>query len=183
MNDTVTGVILSGGRSRRFGSDKALYLLEGTPMIKRVYTTVSKVVTPVFISVNSGETMYSIPVRHIVDKFPDAGPLAGIYTALLSAPTDWILVVAVDLPYVTTQDLQKLLDARASSLDAVVATSEERMQPLAGCYHKRISSMVRQRLKNKHYAVTACLENMTFKAVPLDPRSLSNLNTPPDKAD
>ena len=175
----MTGVLLTGGRSSRFGSDKALYEIDGVSMIKRTYAALKEVAYPVFISVATRDAAYPLPSRHIVDRFPHAGPLAGIHAAVSHAPTDWVLVLAVDLPYLTASDLQHLLNARTDTLDAVVATTRERMQPLAGCYHKRIEPVLRQCLIQDQRAVVPCIEQLAFKTVTLSEASLRNLNFPP----
>ena len=64
-------------------------------------------------------------------------PASGRYVySTLPRPIGWVIVLAVDLPFIKKEDLKSLLAARDASTDAVVATSNERIQPLAGCYRK-----------------------------------------------
>ncbi len=105
----VEGLVLAGGRSRRFGCDKALATVDGTPMINRVYETVASVAFRVRVSVRSVHQLYDKRWEYVVDQFAGCGPLAGIHAGLLSCEAPWLLVVATDYPFMTVRDLEKLL--------------------------------------------------------------------------
>ena len=181
MADSVAGVILAGGQSRRFGSDKALFQIEGVPLIQAAYETLIQVASPLFVSVASTQTRYNIPATHLPDATGHAGPLAGIYAALNASPHDWLLVLAVDIPFITPTHLQKLLDARTPTTDAVIAASKDRIHPLCACYHKRSLPSAKKLLDQSTYRVTTFLNTLNTQAVKLTPSHiLTNLNTPPD---
>lgn len=175
----IPGVILAGGQSRRFGSDKALYELDGNIMIHRVHQAIRNVAHPVCVSVSSQGIRYPIDAKHLADTYPDAGPLGGIYTALSQIDPGWLLVVAVDVPYLQPDDVQRLLAARTPSTDIVVAASDGRIQPLAGCYHSRLAPAMKAWLQEGRRAVMPFIESFQVTRVALPSTSLVNVNTPP----
>ena len=81
----------------------------------------------------------------VVDRVADAGPLAGLEAALVRARFPRLLVVAVDLPAMTSDYLCRLVD-RAAEGTGVVPVRDGRYEPLAALYPRRVLDMVRRRL-------------------------------------
>lgn len=177
--DPVTGVILAGGQSRRFGSDKALFELNGRPLIERAYQVLSQVSDSVFVSVGSEHTRYPVPATHLYDKPGYAGPLAGIFAGMAASTTPWILVLAVDLPYVEAADLKRLLAARGAESDAIIARSADRIHPLCACYHRRSLSVAKELLDQGQFAVSGFTSALNTHVIGYSEDTLTNLNTPP----
>ena len=122
----VTGAILAGGRSTRFGDeDKAVASLAGTPMIRRVADRLAGTAPPVepgAAAASDGEPVidnlvvncradqrepiadamagYPLEVAYVEDETPDQGPMAGIRNACRGAPDEWTVIVACDMPFV-----------------------------------------------------------------------------------
>ena len=104
----LTAVILAGGESRRMGRDKALVEFEGKAMWRRQLRLL-QALEPIEILV-SGPRRAEFPatLRSIEDAGPSRGPLAGLATALQAAKAGLVLVVAIDLPLMTTEFLESL---------------------------------------------------------------------------
>jgi len=128
-----TGVIVSGGQSTRFGeADKAVAELAGTPMIRRVADRLETVVDALVVNCREdqrgaiGAAMdgYSLPVTFAIDEQPDLGPMAGIYTGLRAAESEYAAVVACDMPFVDPAFLECLFE-RADGHDAALARLED----------------------------------------------------------
>lgn len=110
------GVVLAGGESRRFGSPKALAVLEGEPLWKRAHARVAGAGLPVLVLANDpgvvAEVVGTAEVR--ADLRPGLGPLAGIETGLREAEARGIrgvLVFACDLTRVSGQMLVELVQS------------------------------------------------------------------------
>ncbi len=104
------GVILAGGRSTRMGFDKAFAHLHGRALIEHAIACLAPQVTRLVINSNRDHARFA---RYGLPVFADAapgvcGPLAGIYTALTRWPNDAIVTVAVDLPFLPTDLVQRL---------------------------------------------------------------------------
>ena len=130
----LTGAIVAGGRSTRFGEvDKAVAPLAGTPMIRRVADRLAGVDDPIDPGggrASGGEAVvrdlvincradqrptieeamdgYPLAVRYAVDEEPDQGPMAGIRNACRGASGEYVAVVACDMPFVDPTLIERL---------------------------------------------------------------------------
>lgn len=176
MYHNITGLILAGGQSKRFGSDKALHVIDGQSMIQRIYDVLSVIADPMFISTGMSDRNYGLPVKHLIDTYPDAGPLAGLHAGLLVADTEWLVVLATDLPFVTTDILKQLIDQCDEISDAVVARSMNRIQPLCGCYRTKLAKLAANRLQQKKRSVMGFLDSLNVKTVDIPGAAMRNIN-------
>jgi len=179
---STTGLILAGGRSRRFGADKARHPVRDQPMIEHVYAALAAVAGEVYVSVRALEEGDGFPATALPDRLPDAGPLGGLHAGLHAARTPWLLVVACDLPFITPEALERLLEARDKAVQAVVAENEQgRLQPLCACYRVSILPVVEARLQAGRRAMHGLLDQLeTVGTVRLPDEVLRNINRPTD---
>ena len=185
MATDLTGLLLAGGRSRRFGSDKALAEIDGVSLIARSYAALAPLCTEVLVGVGPDERVYPLPgpARIVTDGVPDAGPLAGLAAGLAALRTPWLLVIACDLPFVTLGVLRSVAEARRGDLDAVVgSTPDGRSQPLCACYSHSVLPAIRSQLENGDYALYKLLTRLRTATVPVPHDALRNINTPGDLA-
>ena len=179
-----TGLILAGGRSRRFGEDKARYEVDGRAMIERVVDTVATVAQPVLVSVGERSNSFAglRNVGYVADDYKDAGPLAGLHAGLQKAQTPWLLALACDMPFLEVETLRTLLAARTPAADAIVArTPDGRRHPLCACYHARTLPVVIQQLQKGRFALRTLLEQLSdVRFVDLPAGPLRNVNRPVD---
>ena len=133
----LTAVILAGGESRRMGRDKAWMELDGQPLIALAVEKVRRLgVREVFISGRPGEDYSVLKCGVLVDLVPNFGPLGGIERALHFCETPLLLVLAVDLPRMTTTFLETLV-ARCDRLTGTVPKVNGGIEALAAIYPKR----------------------------------------------
>lgn len=126
-----TGVVLAGGRSQRFGGiDKTRLPLGGRTLLQRAIDALS----PVTVSclVVGGRPAGDVSV--VPDRYPGAGPLGGILTALDIIDTSHALLLAADLPFISGSLLQ---DLRCAGADAAVASLQHADGRLALCLSVR----------------------------------------------
>jgi molybdopterin-guanine dinucleotide biosynthesis protein A len=185
-----TAVVLVGGRSRRFGGDKAAAMVGGRPVIARVLDTVRAVCRRVIV-VSSAEGLPGLrlpaDVEVVADEYPGTGPLGGICTGLRRAACDRALVVGADMPFLNRALLG--LMAQLEGYDAVVPRrSDGHLQPLHAVYAPACLPAMEARLARGELAVWPVLREVRTRYLheaeytPLDPEGLSffNLNTPAD---
>jgi molybdopterin-guanine dinucleotide biosynthesis protein A len=172
---TFAGLLLAGGSSTRFGSDKRGARLDGEAMLGLTYRTVCSVVEDVNISVGDAGDIPEVvailkdadrPVSEkmlICDIDPKKGPLGGIYSAMTALDSDWLLVLAVDLPRITSGTLRALIDRATPRCSIVVAVDEkDRIQPLAGCYNRRILPYIEHALREKRCGMKDFLDRVAM---------------------
>jgi molybdopterin-guanine dinucleotide biosynthesis protein A/rhodanese-related sulfurtransferase len=149
MSGALTGAVLTGGASRRMGTDKALVAVDGTPMVHRVAGALAAagVSSVVCIGGDAGG-LGSLGLVVVPDRWPGDGPLGGLATALASAPAGWVLVAGCDQPWLDPVILRRLIDAADASPDAaaVVFRTGGHRQPLPGLYSTTLAAAVVDRV-------------------------------------
>lgn len=131
-----SAVILAGGKSSRMGRDKARLEIAGQTLLARQIALVRDVgAHEVFIS-DRGQSDYStFGCRVLRDRFPDAGPLAGIERALDASTSPLLLVLAVDMPAMNGTILGNVIAACSDDCGAI-PKSRHGIEPLAAIYPK-----------------------------------------------
>ena len=164
----VEGFILVGGASSRMGADKSALVLGGQTIVERIATTMRSVAKKVSV-VGAKDRIYPLPV--VYDLAESWGPLGGIHAALTSAETKWCVVIACDLPFVTDELLQRLLNLRFDNraiFDAVVPIqADDHPQPLCAVYEKDscLAAAERAIAKGEH-SPRALLDKVNARYVP-----------------
>src|SRR5947209_7267292 len=105
----VVGAVMAGGRSSRFGRDKALLVVNGETLLQRTVATLREVAADVVVLGPPERATQVSGVEVLQDAVPGIGPLGGIYTALRARPGCAALVVAVDMPFLNAVLLRHLV--------------------------------------------------------------------------
>lgn len=110
VSERTLGLILAGGRSRRMGQDKAFVSLAGRPLIEHVVARLAPQVDALIISSNAPrERFAALPLPVLADVYGGfRGPLAGVHAALSAYPNDIVVSVAVDLPLLPPDLVERL---------------------------------------------------------------------------
>lgn len=124
MSD-VTALILAGGKASRMGgAAKHLIVVDGATIFARQVAVLAPLVAEILVS---GAEVAGH--RTVIDAEPDLGPLSGIAAGLAAARTAWLLVIAGDMPNISSP-LVSLLVSRTSECDAVGIRIGGRPEPL-----------------------------------------------------
>ena len=158
------GFVLVGGRSSRFGSDKAAHAIDGRPMALLVAEAIRPCVASVTL-VGDASKYASFGLPAITDRTPRSGPLGGIVAALDHACAPLCLIVACDMPRVGSAPLAALLrEAARTGADAVVPkTGDGRLQPLCAVYAKRAAPPLARALRDGTRKVADALGGLDWK--------------------
>jgi len=178
----VTGLILAGGASRRFGHDKALAELAGVPFVALVHAALAGHASEVLIATGTEPRAYPVAARVVLDPVADAGPLAGLVAGLEAAETPWLLSAAVDLPYLTPAALRPLLAAASDDADVLVAVDADgRRQPTVALWRTRTAApAARGCLTEQRLALRDLLGRVVVRDVRIEGGALHNVNAPQD---
>jgi molybdenum cofactor guanylyltransferase len=130
MKDT-EAFILVGGASRRMGTDKSQLLIERQTFTERISETLLKLTDSVTIV---GKQPEGSTLPSVSDVYPQWGALGGLHAALAACRRDWAIVVACDLPFVTTELFFLLASLRLDHEAVVPIQPDGRPQPLAALY-------------------------------------------------
>lgn len=183
--DAIHPVVLTGGRSRRFGRDKLLEPVgePPRPLVRAPIEALRAVFGPRVRIVGDADPAVALLADGIIpDALPGNGPIGGVVSALeyLGAP---IFVLGGDMPAFTPAHIRRILDAAASHPDAwaVLAANSSVLQPCAGIYRPAARSALRARLDSDRRSLHDALPGDRLVTVRIsDPRALANINTPDD---
>ncbi|MEW5991244.1 MAG: molybdenum cofactor guanylyltransferase [Chloroflexota bacterium] len=131
----VTGIVLAGGRSSRFGSDKLVAELDGRPLLHHAIEALAAV-TERIVVVAAPDANPNLPggldarVRIVHDPEPFGGPLAGLAAGLAAVETATALVVGGDMPRMVPAVLRRLATTTGPTRPAVHLEIPGRLHPL-----------------------------------------------------
>lgn len=156
---------MAGGRSSRFGQDKALYVYRGKPLAAWVLESFFAADGPFAERLIVSSRPYDFGVPVYPDLYPGSS-LGGLHAALTHATHDWVAVAACDMPFLTPAYWQQLLTYRSGADAVVVGGPQGRLEPLAALYHKRLLPNAERRLQAGDFRVQAFLAEANACIVP-----------------
>ncbi len=169
------------------GSDKAFLEFGGCTLLERAIETVGEVCGVVTIVGDAAKFASYGPVA--ADLYPGCGPLAGIHAALAHSSAELNLVMAVDMPFVSSQLIAFLL-ASASESDAtvVVPRTSSGLQPLCAVYRRAFAAAAEEALRAGKYKIDAVFPAVVVRMIDeadllragFSERMFLNVNTPED---
>jgi molybdopterin-guanine dinucleotide biosynthesis protein A len=162
----LTGVLLVGGASTRFGSPKALAELGGETLAERAWRTLAEACDEVLAVGKGGE---ALPFPVLADGVEERAAIHGVVAGLRAAANDVVVVLPVDCPGMTARALRELADA---CRDAAVPQTG----PLPGAFRKTALAA----LESGELSLRRALEGLDVAVVELDAALLVNVNTPDD---
>lgn len=187
-----SAVILAGGKSSRMGRDKALIEIQGRSLLEKICLLARQCTDEVYIITPWVEKYQKIIPEncHIIQEIisPEAsnphGPLIGFAQALTHLDTDWVLLLACDLPHLTASEIQKWsrdLETTPPDAIALLPKSPQGWEPLCGFYRRSCSPSLNQYINRGGRSFQKWLENSIVKELTVsDRRLLFNCNTPAD---
>ena len=161
MSRPLTGFVLTGGKSSRMGTDKAMLRLpDGETLLEHALALVASVATEVRL-LGSREKYAGLAWAGTIveDIYADRGPLAGIHAGLKSSATELNLVLAVDMPRMTSACL-KYLVSRAEKSHALVIVPDiaGTQQPLCAVYRRDFWKIADQALEENRNKVNGAFQ-------------------------
>ena len=183
----MVGVILVGGKSRRYGRNKAMELFQGERLIDRRVRKIRALFPKVLVITNEPELYLHLDVTVVRDVIPGQGPLGGIYTGLLFAQGENVFVSACDMPFVRPALIRRMVQL-AGEYDVVIPEKKEGLEPLHAIYSSRClphskSMLDRGQLQVISFFPAVKVYRLSSDEIgQLDPQGLSffNINTPED---
>lgn len=175
----INAYILTGGQSRRFGSDKALYEYQGKSLINYSINLLSTYFEQLVIIAKDEAPYKQLEYPVIEDLISFQTPLAGIYTGLRHTNVEWNFFLACDMPLMTVEVLDKLCDELANTEQekVVVPKVGHHLQPLAALYHRSLADDFLE-IANKIDSVKDFIRSYNHKVVEFEnPKPFTNVNT------
>jgi molybdenum cofactor guanylyltransferase len=133
----LTVVIQAGGQSSRMGEDKALKPFLGRPLIQRVVDRMKPLANEIIVTTNQPAGYEFLNLRLVSDLKPGRGALGGLYTAVASASSPLVAVVACDMPFASPGLFESACGLMLEEgADVVIAKTDEGYEPLHALYRR-----------------------------------------------
>jgi molybdenum cofactor guanylyltransferase len=200
MSHSLAVLILAGGRSSRMGRDKASLEIDGIPLIRRIYDVVAACRDLAAQRLGDSAQIYVVtpwPQRYksilpatchfLPDLTPDCGPIVAFSDCLPKIEATWVLLLACDLPNLSTETVQTWIDRLplipAESVAYLAKHPHKGWEPLCGFYRQICDHSLRAYIDERGRSFQGWLQLQSVTELCIaDPNCLTNCNTPNDLA-
>ncbi len=181
----VSGVVLAGGKSSRYGRNKSLVKVAGIPLIERTLHVMQSLFAHVVLITNTPEAYAYLHLPMVPDLIKGLGPLGGIFTALHVIPEKSGFFVASDMPSLSPALIRYMVNLQ-DHMDVVVPRIDWKLEALHALYSKRCIPEIERLIQKGIYQVFRFFPNVHVRYVDkdeilkFDPRlkSFDNINRP-----
>jgi molybdopterin-guanine dinucleotide biosynthesis protein A len=153
----VTGIILSGGRSTRYGRNKALVNIDGVSLIERVIRVMGSIFKHIILITNTPDEYAHLGFPMYRDIIKGLGPIGGVYTGLSVIPNEAGFFVACDMPLLNKALIQYIIENRGRH-DAVVPRINGLVEALHALYTKGCLPVVKRLIDSRQYKTSLILK-------------------------
>ncbi|MFN6499346.1 MAG: molybdenum cofactor guanylyltransferase [Nostoc sp. DedQUE01] len=189
----LTAIVLAGGNSSRMGQDKALIPIQGVPLLQRVCDIAKGCADTVYVVTSWPERYQDLLLSgcQFIQEVPlpsaspqTHGPLVGFAQGLAQVQTEWVLLLACDLPRLRVEVLEEWatrLDTVGDDAIAALAHHPKGWEPLCGFYRRRCLPQLLDFINQGGRSFQEWLQQYPVEALPLpEPEMLFNCNAPED---
>ena len=182
---SITGIVLSGGKSSRLGEEKGLAQFNGRPLISYALNVVEKLCDIVLISANDHFDEYK-KFQHpvIPDVVSGIGPMGGISACLEQSTTRLNIIISCDVPFVNVELFNFLID-RIDNYQAALPLHNGFLEPLCGVYATNVLWYLNDFISKGNYKMMEFLKEINCLHLEVDKRNdffsdgmFANINTP-----
>ncbi|NJO43964.1 MAG: molybdenum cofactor guanylyltransferase [Cyanobacteria bacterium CRU_2_1] len=200
LNVSLSAIVLAGGQSSRMGRDKALVEVGGIPLLQRVCQVAQELAERVYVVtpwqeryqdwLDGGTVTLDGAIEFVQEIYQSGeasyhGPLVGFAQGLIRVQTDWVLLLACDLPQLNVEILRRWRGELSNVSEETIALLPQHPQgwwePLCGFYRRRCSVTLEKFIQEGGRSFQRWLVEQSVQALPLsDAQMLFNCNTPDD---
>ncbi len=181
----ISGIILAGGKSSRYGRNKALVEIHGVRLIEQVIRVMEPLFERLIIITNTLQDYAYLKLPMFEDLIKGLGPIGGIFTGLQTMSDEAGFFVACDMPYLNGELVRHMADVM-EGFDVVVPKVDWKVEPLHAIYTKRCIPAIKELIDNKDYQIIKCFQGVRVRylnkeeILDFDPelRSFFNINRP-----
>ena len=185
--DEIAGIILAGGKSLRYGQDKAFISLNGKFLIDKVISVMKQVFQDVIIIANEPKKYSGFGLPVYEDIIKGIGPIGGILTGITYIQKPAGFFVACDMPFLNPELIAYMVKIR-NGFDVVIPKIGKNIEPLHAIYTKNCLPHIKETIHKKAYGIRTFFSKVSVRYVEkqeiviYDPelKFLVNINTPED---
>ena len=160
----ITGIILAGGKSLRYGRNKALVEVDGTRLIERVISVMQSLFEDLIIITNTPREYDYLQLPMHQDVIKGLGPLGGIYTGLETISSESGFFVACDMPFLQNDLIRHMVEIKGD-FDAVVPKVDWKIEPLHAIYTRNCLPAIKRLIDAQGYQIIKFFDNVRVRWV------------------
>jgi molybdopterin-guanine dinucleotide biosynthesis protein A len=142
MIDISVGILV-GGKSSRMGENKARLQYKERTFFETIAQACQNFKN-IFVSVDDSRKYQDLPYPLVEDELSAYGPLEGVYQLLKAVPTQYVLVLATDMPLIRSELLEALVQQAIGKEDCIVLCVEGKPQPMCSIYSVNVLPVLKK---------------------------------------
>lgn len=181
-----TAVILAGGKSSRMGFNKEFLEIDGESLVKKNIEKLKTIFNEIIVVTNNPKYYESLNIITVQDIYFQRGPLSGIHVALKRSSSEYIYLLACDMPEVDTRFIKQMMEIVEKAEPEIAVTRRAgRIEPFNGFYSKKLVGRAEELLRQERLAIRALMEKAKVEFIDLhevqsEKDIFLNLNTQED---
>ena len=160
----ITGIILAGGKSLRYGRNKAMVEVDGTRLIERVISVMQPLFENLIIITNTPREYDYLQLPMHEDLIKGLGPLGGVYTGLETISGESGFFVACDMPFLQSDLIRHMVEIKGD-FDAVVPKVDWKIEPLHAIYTRNCLPAIKKLIDAQGYQIIKFFDNIRVRYV------------------
>ena len=176
----INAYILTGGQSRRLNTNKSLVRLNNKTLTEIIHQKLSSLFNKIYIV---GKENNFSDNNFIEDINPIQCPMNGIATAQNHSNSEWIFIIACDMPLIKPNIINSLYDSINSNAQVIAPIVNNRVQPLCAFYHKSVFKNLCIAIEKGDFKLIRLLDKLEILKVTIpvcDEEQFLNINYPKD---
>jgi molybdopterin-guanine dinucleotide biosynthesis protein A len=183
-SERIIGAVLAGGRSRRFGRDKALVRLRGRSLLTRALESLAPYAEERYLIAKTPGSYAAPGITPLTDRYAAASPLSGILTVAERLEAgDWLLLTACDIvvlwPGLIDRLFEEALSPGRTVREAALFSLEGRLQPFPGLYPAELLGYYRRAYAEGRMELTRIAAEMPHREASLERQDRGAAELPP----
>lgn len=166
LKDEITGIVLSGGKSSRLGTEKGLFKFGGKPLVSYSIEAIAPLCSTILLSANHELEQYrQFGLQVVQDEVKEIGPMGGLLACLKHSKTRHNLVLSCDIPFVETELLRFLLSQFENEQVVVPVHDEGLVEPLCAYYNTNVIHAIEESVREGNFKLLDLLKKINLKKV------------------
>ncbi len=182
-NSDLCGLVLTGGFSKRMGTDKALLDFHGMPQFSYLFELLKGFCEKVFLSCRAEQSaQFGDQYPMIFDLHDGIGPMNGLLSFFEKYPSNACLVVACDMPFVDEKAIRFLVENRQPGKLATAFQNKHGFpEPLLAIWEPKSFKILKAAFQKNQFSLRDILQENDCRLLPtFDDKMLLNINQPED---
>ena len=159
-------VVLAGGKSSRFGSNKALAPWGEKTFIEVIVEKLKNVTQDLAISVRDPSDYQNLQIEKVEDLIPGIGPIGALYSCIKKYKRNYqrIMMIACDMPLINVEIIKYMLNLKTLA-PIVIPEIDSKKEPLHAIYHCSLEPLLEHLIKEEDFKLNSLISMVPIRKV------------------